>query len=157
MQFHLRYILLAAFVAVACGKKSAEGTQAPAAVTAPQVISGLYTSAREGDCLCVNTERKAAGSTGLMSAMGGDVSLGKAFDILDKDDSRKTALLENFKQLKATGKDSIRSGDTLYVRVSKAKNCEILNSRILSEVDYEQACLGEGNRDNIRVEEKKLD
>lgn len=156
MQFSLKYLLLSTLTATACGKKPAESTPPTAAVTTPQVISGLYTSAREGDCLCVNAERKAAGSTGLMSAMGGDVNLGKAFDSLEKDDGRKVALIENFTQLKASGKDSIRSGDTLYVRVSTAKDCEILNSRILSPVDYAQACLGEGDRKNIRVEEKKL-
>ncbi|MBN8221850.1 MAG: hypothetical protein J0L53_13070 [Spirochaetes bacterium] len=151
----MKYLLLATLTITACGKKPAEGAAAPAAVTAPQVTSGLYTSAREGDCFCVNAEKKIAGHTQTMAAMGGGVNLGTGFESLEKDDGRRAALIESFQLLKAVDKNSIRSGDTLYLRASTAKNCEVLNTRILSAVNYAQACLGEGT-ENIEVEQKKF-
>lgn len=118
-----------------CKEKAAASNQP---VVAPTIPSGLYVSSSASDCLCVNSEKKIAGTTELQGSMG--INLGDAFDKAESEDM-KNALRENYRELKASGKEGVLSGQKLYVRVKQARGCAVLNNELKTPITYEEFCL----------------
>lgn len=119
----------------ACKEKAAPPP--PVLPQASTIVSGIYMSAQAGDCLCVNSEKKIAGLTSTLAAMS--INLGKGYDESQVDDM-KEALREKYKELKLSGKDNIKDGNTIYVKVAKAEKCQALNHTIEKPISYD-SCL----------------
>lgn len=135
MKFKALAVILCLVASFYCKEKAPVVNQ-PA--TGPAILSGLYVSSSPSDCLCVNSEKKIAGTTELQGSMG--INLGDAFDKAESEDM-KNALRENYRELKASGKEGVVSGQKLYVRVKQARGCGVLNNELKIPITYEEFCL----------------
>src|SRR5262245_6522098 len=140
MKRHTFLLISALFILAACKEKAAPNTVTAPAVTETTIATGIYQSAKEGDCLCVNSEKKIACLTREIESMG--VSLGGDYDKFEVQEI-KTHLQERYRNLKATAKDSVLDPETsgLFVKVKQATNCMKLNKPMGGPVAYEDYCI----------------
>jgi len=97
------------------------------------IASGIYMGKQVGDCLCVNAEKQIAGKTNTLAAMS--INLGKSYDEAESEDM-KGALKEAYTALQPAGKNRLKDGDTIYVKVAKAKKCDGLNEPMKKPIAY---------------------
>ena len=141
MKFKPHYLLMLAVSPFFFCKEKAAATNSPAPAAVENAIAtGIYQSAKEGDCLCVNSEKKIACMTRDIEAMG--ISLGSDYDKSEVQDL-KALLQERYRGLKIAGKDSLRDGNepAIYVKVKQATNCMAVNKPIGGPIAYEEYCV----------------